>query len=53
MRKYIAVVFLMVLVLQGCSGKTRNDLKETGNDITKDVKDAARDVRDKIHDATD
>jgi hypothetical protein len=53
MKKFVAVFFLAALALQGCSDKTRDDLKIAGKDMQKDVKDAADDVRNKIHEATD
>lgn len=53
MKKLLAILFLSVLAVQGCSRDTRDDLKEFGNDAKRDVNKAARDVDDAVKDAVD
>ena len=37
MKKLFLMLFMVVLVIQGCSRQTRDDIKQVGHDAAKDV----------------
>lgn len=53
MKKLFLILFATGLIVQGCSDKTQDDIKELGHDIKTDVTTAARNVDDKVHETLD